>query len=222
MRLSTEPLQVIEPGTLDYRRAWSMQQEIAAARVADRGPDVLILLEHPSVFTAGKRTLPEDLPTDGSEVIEVDRGGRITWHGPGQLVGYPIIKMADPVQVHDYVNLLEQVLIDACATVGVSAGRVEGRSGVWLPPAGLKPERKIAAIGIRVAQGVTQHGIALNCDCDLAAFGRIVPCGIADAGVTTLTAETGRRVTVAEMQPIVRSLMIDALDTTTRQGAMAR
>lgn len=224
VRATTEPLQVIEPGVVDYRQAWAMQQSLADQRAADSGPDSLILLEHPSVYTAGKRTEPADLPTDGSEVVEVDRGGRITWHGPGQLVGYPIVKMADPVEIHDYVRLLEQVLIDACAAVGVAAGRVDGRSGVWLPAAGLKPARKIAAIGIRVSRGVTQHGFALNCDCALGAFNRIVPCGIADAGVTSLAIELGRPVTVAEMQPIVRTLLLDALSSTaptSRQGALA-
>lgn len=212
MRYSTEPVHVLEPGLVDYRQAWTQQQELAAARVAGTAPDTVILLEHPSVYTAGKRTQPGDMPVDGSPVIPVDRGGRITWHGPGQLVGYPIIALAHPVEVVDYVRLLEQVLITACARVGVTAGRVEGRSGVWLPADSARRERKVAAVGIRIARGVTEHGFALNCDCDLSAFDAIVPCGIPDAGVTSLSREAGRTVTVSEMQPIVRELLIAGLD----------
>jgi lipoyl(octanoyl) transferase len=212
VRASTAPIRVLEPGLVDYREAWAMQQSLAADRAAGAGGDSVILLEHPSVYTAGKRTEPGDRPVDGTEVVEVDRGGRITWHGPGQLVGYPIVALADPARVVDYVQMLEQVLIDACARVGVAAGRVHGRSGVWLPADMLRPERKIAAIGIRITQGVTQHGFALNCDCDLSAFGTIVPCGIADAGVTSLTEEAGRSVTVSEMQPIVKDLLVAGLD----------
>lgn len=212
MRLSTEAVRFLEPGLVDYRQAWAQQQELAAARIAGTAPDTVILLEHPSVYTAGKRTQPGDMPVDGSPVVAVDRGGRITWHGPGQLVGYPIIALADPVEVIEYVRLLEQVIIAACARVGVTAGRVEGRSGVWLPADGARPERKLAAVGIRIARGVTEHGFALNCDCDLSAFGAIVPCGIADAGVTSLSLEAGRTVTVSEMQPIVKELLIAGLD----------
>lgn len=222
MRASTEPLTIITPGVVDYRKAWDWQQRLAAARADDSGPDTVLLLEHPSVYTAGGRTRPEDRPTNGSEVIDVDRGGRITWHGPGQLVGYPIIKMADPVTVHAYVDLLEGVLIDACASVGVTAERVHGRSGVWLPADALRPARKVAAIGIRVTDGVTRHGFALNCDCDLSAFGTIVPCGIADAGVTSLTLEAGRSVTVAEMLPTVSRLLTDRLESHRTEGVPAR
>lgn len=222
VRATTEPLTILTPGVVDYREAWAWQQRLAADRAADTGPDTILLLEHPSVYTAGGRTQPEDRPTDGSEVIDVDRGGRITWHGPGQLVGYPIIKMADPVTVHAYVDLLEGILIAACATVGVAADRVDGRSGVWLAADAVRPARKVAAIGIRVTDGVTRHGFALNCDCDLSAFGRIVPCGIADAGVTSLTMETGRTVTVADMLPIVADLLTRQLEHHLIEGAPAR
>lgn len=212
MRLSTEEVHFLEPGLVDYREAWAQQQELATARARGTAPDTVLLLEHPAVYTAGKRTQPGDRPVNGAEVVDVDRGGRITWHGPGQLVGYPIIALAEPVEVIEYVRLLEQVLIESCAEAGVAAGRVEGRSGVWLPADGTRPERKIAAIGIRIAKGVTEHGFALNCDCDLAAYDAIVPCGIADAGVTSLTREAGRTVTVSEMQPIVKRLLVAGLN----------
>lgn len=212
MRSSTDPIRVLEPGIVDYREAWTLQQTLAIGRAAGTDADSVILLEHPSVYTAGKRTQPGDLPADGTPVINVDRGGRITWHGPGQLVGYPVVALADPARVVDYVQMLEQVLIDACALVGVVAGRVHGRSGVWLPAADSRPERKIAAIGIRINHGITQHGFALNCSCDLAAFDGIVPCGIMDAGVTSLSVETARMVSVSEMQPIVKGLLIAGLN----------
>ncbi|WNV77262.1 lipoyl(octanoyl) transferase LipB [Geodermatophilus sp. DSM 44513] len=197
-------LEVVRAGTVPYEEAWERQRALHAARVAGEGPDTLLLLEHPSVYTAGKRTAAHERPQDGTPVVDVDRGGKITWHGPGQLVGYPIVALPDPVDVVAYVRRLEGALIEVCAGFGVEAGRVEGRSGVWLPadepgPDGLgRPERKVAAIGIRVARGVTMHGFALNCDPDLAAFGAIVPCGIPDAGVTSLSAELGRDVPVAE------------------------
>jgi lipoyl(octanoyl) transferase len=163
----------------------------------------MLLLEHPSVYTAGRRTEPHERPADGTPVIDVDRGGKITWHGPGQLVGYPIVALPDPVDVVAYVRRLEAALIEVCAGFGLTAGQVEGRSGVWVaadePGAGFRPERKVAAIGIRVARGVTMHGFALNCDPDLGAFGSIVPCGIPDAGVTSLSAELGRDITVADV-----------------------
>ncbi|MBN9609465.1 MAG: lipoate-protein ligase B [Actinobacteria bacterium 69-20] len=214
MRRARTPLRFVEPGTMAYAEAWDLQRTLAEDRVSGTGQDSVILLEHPSVYTAGKRTEPADRPTDGTPVIDVDRGGRITWHGPGQLVGYPIVALADPVDVVAYVRILEQVLIEACATVGVEAGRVPGRSGVWLPADAFRPERKVAAIGVRIARGVTQHGFALNCCCDLTAFGRIVPCGIADAGVTSLSEETGHTVTVRDMQPTVKALLTAALDGT--------
>jgi lipoyl(octanoyl) transferase len=199
-------------GLIDYQAAWDLQREILAARADDTGPDSLLLLEHPSVYTAGRRTRPESRPTDGTPVIDVDRGGDITWHGPGQLVGYPIVKLADPIDVVQYVRRVEQALITACDKLGVHTGRVEGRPGVWLGADDRGMERKIAAVGIRVQRGVTMHGFELNCDADLAQFSRIIPCGLADAGVTSLSAELGRDVTVAEILPLVRDCVLDALD----------
>jgi lipoyl(octanoyl) transferase len=194
---------MIRAGLVPYERAWERQRELHAAVVAGTEPDTALLLEHPSVYTAGRRTEAFERPFDGTPVIDVDRGGKITWHGPGQLVGYPIVRLPDPVDVVAYVRRLEAVLIDICRDVGVAAGQADGRSGVWLPADGSRPERKIAAIGIRVVRGVTLHGFALNCNPDLTAFDRIVPCGIADAGVTSLTQELGRNVSVEEVLPIV-------------------
>jgi len=201
-------------GAIGYLDAWDRQREHAAARADGTGPDVLMLLEHPPVYTAGRRTTPADRPTDGSPVIDVDRGGRITWHGPGQLVGYPIVALRQPFDVVDYVRRLEQALIAVVGGLGVPCGRVPGRSGVWLAADHRGQERKIAAIGVRVQRGVTLHGFALNCDPDLTAFDRIVPCGIADAGVTSLSAELGRDVTVAEVLPAARDAVLAALDGT--------
>jgi lipoyl(octanoyl) transferase len=211
--LTTPTLTVLRPGLVDYREAWAAQQRLHEAVVAGDQPGTVLLLEHPSVFTAGKRTEPADRPFDGTPVVDVDRGGKITWHGPGQLVGYPILKLADPIDVVAYVRRVEQMLIDVCAEFGVVAERVEGRSGAWVrgddasrpdhDAVARRPDRKIAAIGIRVARGVTLHGFALNCDCDLANFDRFVPCGIRDAGVTSLSSELGRDVTVAEVLPVV-------------------
>lgn len=212
MRRTSGPLRFVEPGLVEYMTAWQQQRDLAEALASGAGPDTVLLLEHPSVYTAGRRTRPEDRPMDGTPVVDVDRGGRITWHGPGQLVGYPIVALSEPVDVVAYVRVLEQALIEACRTIGVRAGRVAGRSGVWLPGDAAQPERKVAAIGVRVARGITQHGFALNCDCTLDGFGAIVPCGIVDAGVTTLSAEAGRPVTVEEMKPIVRETLADALD----------
>jgi lipoyl(octanoyl) transferase len=173
-----------------------------------------LLLEHPSVYTAGKRTREWEKPIDGTPVIDVDRGGKITWHGPGQLVGYPIIKLADPVDVVDYVRRLEEALIEVCARLGVSGGRVAGRSGVWLAANDTRPERKVAAIGCRVQRGVTLHGFSLNCDPDLTEFTRIVPCGITDAGVSSLAAELGRPVPVSEVIDSAAECVFAALDGT--------
>jgi lipoyl(octanoyl) transferase len=190
-------------GTVDYQEAWAEQRRVHDAVVAGDRPDTVLLLEHPSVYTAGKRTEAWERPADGTPVIDVDRGGKITWHGPGQLVGYPILRLPDPLDVVAYVRRMEGVLIAVCAEFGVVAGRVDGRSGVWLPADVHRPDRKIAAIGIRVAAGVTLHGFALNCNPDLSWFDRIVPCGITDAGVTSLSAELGRDVSVAEVLPVV-------------------
>ncbi|MGP4054198.1 lipoyl(octanoyl) transferase LipB [Mycobacterium sp. 4D054] len=211
IRSHTAPVQVRRLGNLDYRQAWDLQRRVAEERIAG-GPDTLLLLEHPPVYTAGRRTLPEEKPVDGTPVIDTDRGGKITWHGPGQLVGYPIIGLAEPLDVVNFVRRLEDSLITVCAELGLSAGRVEGRSGVWLPAAVNRPARKIAAIGIRVARATTLHGFALNCDCDLGAYGAIVPCGIRDAGVTSLTAELGRTVTVDDIADRVGEAVLDALD----------
>ena len=199
-------------GTLDYQAAWDLQREVADARAAGGGPDTLLLLQHPPVYTAGRRTLPEERPVDGTPVVETDRGGKITWHGPGQLVGYPIIGLAEPLDVVNFVRRLEESLIAVCDDLGLRTGRVEGRSGVWVPGDGNRPARKIGAIGIRVARATTLHGFALNCDCDLNAFGSIVPCGIADAGVTSLTEELGRRVGVEDVLDRVADAVCDALD----------
>jgi lipoyl(octanoyl) transferase len=201
--MTTPTLTVLRKGLVDYREAWAEQQRLHAAVVAGDEPGTVLLLEHPSVFTAGKRTEPADLPFDGSPVVDVDRGGRITWHGPGQLVGYPILRLPDPVDVVAYVRRTEQLLIDVCAEFGVAAERVEGRSGAWVKATNGGPDRKIAQIGLRVARGVTQHGFALNCDCDLTNFDRFIPCGITDAGVTSLSVEAGRPVPVAEVLPVV-------------------
>ncbi|MFL6141250.1 MAG: lipoyl(octanoyl) transferase LipB [Labedaea sp.] len=211
-RASDAPVDVRELGTIDYLAAWDLQRTHLAARADDTGPDTLLLLEHPSVYTAGKRTTPDERPVDGTPVIDVDRGGKITWHGPGQLVGYPIVRLADPVDVVQYVRRIEQALITVCDKLGVPTGRVDGRSGVWLAAGGGKPERKIAAIGIRVQRGVTMHGFEINCDADLAAFDRIVPCGIRDAGVTSLSEELGRDVPVSEVLPLARDSVLAALE----------
>ena len=196
-------LRTVRAGLVPYEDAWARQREVHAGVVAGRAPDTVLLLEHPSVYTAGKRTEAWQRPTDGTPVIALARGGLITWPGPRQLVGYPIVKLAQPVDVVAYVRRMETVLIAVCAEVGVAAGQVEGRSGVWLPADDRGPDRKIAAIGVRVAQGVTLHGFALNCDPDLTHFDRIVPCGITDASVTSLSRELGRDVSVAELLPVV-------------------
>ncbi|MBY8873945.1 lipoyl(octanoyl) transferase LipB [Micromonospora sp. PLK6-60] len=203
MTTTTSGLSAVRAGVLDYQAAWDEQRRLHDAVVAGEQGDTVLLLEHPSVYTAGKRTEPWDRPMDGTPVVDVDRGGKITWHGPGQLVGYPILRLPDPVDVVAYVRRVEQMLIDVCAEFGLTAGRVDGRSGVWVPEDDRGPARKVAAIGIRVARGVTLHGFSINCDCDLTYFDRIVPCGIRDAGVTSLTAELGRPVTVADVLPVV-------------------
>ncbi len=203
----TAQLTVVRAGLVDYRVAWDEQRRLQQAVADGHEPDTVLLLEHPSVYTAGKRTEPWDRPVDGTPVIDVDRGGKITWHGPGQLVGYPIIKLPDPVDVIAYVHRVEDVLIAVCAEFGVPASRIadrkDKRGGVWVLADDRGPDRKVAALGIRVARGVTEHGFALNCNPDMTAFDRIVPCGIRDAGVTSLTQELGREVTVAEVLPVV-------------------
>jgi lipoyl(octanoyl) transferase len=195
----------IRAGLLDYQQAWQWQRRLHAQRVADEIGDTALLLEHPPVYTAGRRTEAWERPTDGAPVIDVDRGGKITWHGPGQLVGYPIVRLPDPIDVVAYVRRMERMLMAVCADLGLPTQQVAGRSGVWLAADQRGPERKIAAIGIRVAQGVTLHGFALNCDPDLSWYDRIVPCGIADAGVTSLSRELDRPVTVTDALVLVEA-----------------
>ncbi|MET0457003.1 MAG: lipoyl(octanoyl) transferase LipB [Mycobacterium sp.] len=220
VRSADTDIDVRRLGVVDYLTAWDVQRDVFEARVAG-GRDTLLLLEHPPVYTAGKRTEPHERPLAGDvPVVETDRGGKITWHGPGQLVGYPIVGLAEPLDVVNFVRRLEDALIAVCASFGLATGRVQGRSGVWVPAdpapshdgAPARPARKIGAIGIRVARATTQHGFALNCDCDLSAFSSIVPCGISDAGVTSLTAELGRRVTVEDVTDTVARAIQDALD----------
>ncbi len=187
---------------VDYQRGWQLQRDIHTS-VVEGAPDTVLLLEHNAVYTAGRRTEDFERPLDGTPVVDVDRGGKITWHGPGQLVGYPIVRLPDPIDVVAYVRRIEAMLIEVCREFDVPGVQIEGRSGVWIAADHRGPDRKVAAIGIRVAQGVTMHGFALNCDCDLAAFDRIVPCGISDASVTTLSKETGRTITVQEALPYV-------------------
>jgi lipoyl(octanoyl) transferase len=238
---------------VEYQEAWQEQRRVHAARFADEIPDTCLLLEHPAVYTAGRRTQDNERPLDGTPVVDVDRGGKITWHGPGQLVGYPILKLPRPVDVVAHVRRLEDALIGACAEFGLETSRVEGRSGVWVlgDPVQDRPavipgltldfdprlhdeefdprlsgpeyapsnagqrreDRKLAAIGIRVAKGVTMHGFALNCDPDNTAYDRIVPCGIRDAGVTSLSNELGRDASVREVLPVVEKHLRAVLET---------
>jgi lipoyl(octanoyl) transferase len=188
-------------GLVDYQKAWDLQREIHTEVASGSRPNTLLLLEHPSVYTAGRRTEDAERPTDGTPVIDVDRGGRITWHGPGQLVGYPIVKLLKPTELVGFVREIEAALIQVCSDLGLTAIRIDGRSGVWIQDA--RGDRKIAAIGIRVAKGTTMHGFALNVNPDLAAFRQIVPCGIADADVTSLEIELGRTITIDEVAPLI-------------------
>lgn len=190
----------LSANSVPYLEALELQRATHASVVSGVAPDTVIFLEHPSVYTAGRRTEDSERPTDGTPVIDVDRGGRITWHGPGQLVGYPIIRLTEPIDVVGYVRRLESVLIDALAELGLASGRVEGRSGVWIDGVD-----KIAAIGIRVAGGVTMHGFSLNCSNAFDAYDKIVACGLADAGVTSISRELGRTVTPAEVVPLVQA-----------------
>jgi lipoyl(octanoyl) transferase len=205
---------------LPYEEAWDLQRDLLERRANDEIGDIALFLEHPPVYTAGKRTEPHERPQDGTPVIDVDRGGKITFHGPGQLVGYPITKLPSHVLVVDYVRRVEEAIIRGIADLGVQGGRVPGRSGVWLAAdsahssgfaRGGRPERKIAAIGIRVSRGVTMHGFSLNANVDLGWYDRFIPCGISDAGVTTLSAELGRDVTVAEAADAVAPHLVDLL-----------
>ncbi|WP_151549216.1 MULTISPECIES: lipoyl(octanoyl) transferase LipB [Corynebacterium] len=194
------PIELHRLGNRDYVEMWHEQADLAAARARDEIADRVLMLEHPSTYTAGKRTQESDRPTNGVPCIDVDRGGRITWHGPGQLVGYPIIKLRDPVDVVDYVRRVEEALIQLVRSLGLSkAGRIDGRSGVWVPADERGPDRKIAALGIRITRGITMHGFALNCDNTLEYYDHIVPCGISDAGVTTLSRELDTDVRVEDV-----------------------
>ncbi|HXW43937.1 MAG TPA: lipoyl(octanoyl) transferase LipB [Streptosporangiaceae bacterium] len=215
-----------------YLETWELQRNLHQQRVRGEIPDTCLLLEHRPVYTAGKRTSPLDRPIGdpGAPVIDVDRGGKITWHGPGQLVGYPIVGLPEPIDVVSYVRTVEEALIGVCAEFGVPAGRVDGRSGVWVRADGAgRPDRKVGAIGIRVARGVTMHGFALNCDCDLAWFDKIVPCGIRDAGVTSLSAEAGSQITVADtlcaiehqLAAALGSVSVRSVDGVPHRAAMA-
>jgi lipoyl(octanoyl) transferase len=200
-------MEVMRLGRVPYDDAWQLQRSLADRRIAGEVDDTLILLEHPSVYTAGRRTQPWERPADGTPVVDVDRGGKITWHGPGQLVGYPVIRLPTPLDVVAYVRTLEDALIVACADLGLPAARVPGRSGVWTADR----KRKLAAIGVRVRYHVTYHGFALNYCPDLDAFERIIPCGITDAAVTSLSRELARPVTLSEALPVVEDHMVDAL-----------
>ena len=206
---SAPVIEISRAGLVEYEQALAMQRQFHQEVVAGTRPNSLILLEHPSVFTAGKRTQDFERPTDGTPVIDVDRGGRITWHGPGQLVGYPIVKLLKPTELVGFVRTLESALIEICSHFGIESQRVEGRSGVWVCDE--KGERKIAAIGIRVASGVTMHGFALNVSPDLTAFGQIVPCGIDDAAVTSMARELGREISIPEVASMVEKAITAAL-----------
>jgi lipoyl(octanoyl) transferase len=194
---------------MDYEQAWELQRTLHAEVAAGTRPNVLLLLEHPSVYTAGRRTEEFERPLDGSKVIEVDRGGRITWHGPGQLVGYPIVKLLEPTEVVGFVREIESALINVCSDLGISASRIEGRSGVWVVDS--QGDRKIAAIGVRVAKGVTMHGFSLNVNPDLTAYDQIVACGIQDGQVTSLQKELGREITIEEISEVIETHVLKSL-----------
>lgn len=209
------------PGLQDYERTWDLQREIHAQVVARTRDDVVLLLEHAPVYTAGRRTEPHERPLDGTPVVDVDRGGKITWHGPGQLVGYPIVHLPLPINVVAHVQRLEEVMIRACADLGVATTRVEGRSGVWVLADEHGPDRKLGAIGVRVSRTVTTHGFALNACCDLGWAATIIPCGIVGAGVSSLSRELGRTVTVDEVTPLVERHLLDVLAPVSAAAAQA-
>jgi lipoyl(octanoyl) transferase len=196
-------------GLIEYKEALEIQRRIHGEVASGARPNTLLLLEHPAIFTAGKRTLDEERPVNGAPVIDVDRGGKITWHGPGQLVGYPIVKLKNPHELVGFVREIEGGLINVCLDFGINGQRIEGRSGVWVSDD--SGSRKIAAIGIRVASGTSMHGFALNVDPDLTAFSEIIPCGIADAEVTSMKQELGREITIADVQSSVERHLFDAL-----------
>ena len=208
--ITQKMLRVEELGVVDYLPAWELQKEIQEKVINNVDPNTLLLLQHPSVYTAGRRTEISDRPLDNTPVIDVDRGGKITWHGLGQIVGYPIIKLKNSTDVVGFVRELETSLISICDEFGIKAERYCERSGVWLRDA--KGDRKIAAIGLRVAKGVTMHGFALNVNPDLSAYSKIVPCGIADAKVTSLSAELGRSITIDEVMPVLKKHILPMLE----------
>lgn len=195
-------LHVDQLGVIDYLQAWQLQKDIQEKVISGQSPNTLLLLEHPSVYTAGRRTELSDRPVDGTAVIDVDRGGKITWHGLGQIVGYPIIKLKNSTDVVGFVRELENSLIQVCSEFGIQAQRYCERSGVWIRDE--KGDRKIAAIGLRVAKGVTMHGFALNVNPDLSAYDQIIPCGILDAKVTSLSVELNRSISISEVMPILQ------------------
>jgi lipoyl(octanoyl) transferase len=203
-------LRVEELGVIDYLRAWELQKEIQEKVINNFEPNTLLLLQHPSVYTAGRRTEITDRPLDNTPVIDVDRGGKITWHGLGQIVGYPIIKLKNSTDVVGFVRELETAIIEICGEFGIKAQRYCERSGVWLRDE--KGDRKIAAIGLRVAKGVTMHGFALNVNPDLSAYSKIIPCGIADAKVTSLSAELGKNITSDEVMPVLKKHILPMLE----------
>jgi lipoyl(octanoyl) transferase len=203
-------LRVEELGVIEYLSAWQMQKELQEKVILNIEPNTLLLMQHPSVYTAGRRTEITDRPLDNTPVIDVDRGGKITWHGLGQIVGYPIIKLKNSTDVVGFVRELETSLISICDEFGIKAERYCERSGVWLRDA--KGDRKIAAIGLRVAKGVTMHGFALNVNPELSAYSKIVPCGIADAKVTSLSAELGRNITIDEVMPVLKKHIMPTLE----------
>jgi lipoyl(octanoyl) transferase len=207
--IDSSPLALKRSGVIEYEEALAIQRKIHSEVAAGTHPNTLILLEHPSIYTAGKRTLDEERPGNGARVLDVDRGGKITWHGPGQLVGYPIVRLSNPHELVGFVREIESGLINVCAEFGVTGVRVAGRSGVWIVDE--KGERKVAAIGIRVASGTSMHGFALNVNPDLSAFEAIIPCGIADADVTSLEIELGRKITLEEVIPVVEKHLYEAL-----------
>ena len=206
---STDEIRVIHAGLVEYHSALATQRAIHSEISQSTAANTLMLLEHPSVYTAGRRTLDSEKPMDGTPVVDVDRGGKITWHGPGQLVGYPIVRLANPHELVGFVRIIESALIKVCKEFGITTQCISKRSGVWVVDD--RGERKIAAIGIRVAKGVTMHGFALNVNPDMSAFAQIIPCGIADAEVTSLAKELGRDISVSEVAPLVQRHMIDAL-----------
>lgn len=207
--LDSPPLALQRSGLVEYEDALAIQRSIHSEVSAGKRPNTLILLEHPSIYTAGKRTLAEERPGNGAKVLDVDRGGKITWHGPGQLVGYPIVKLRNPHELVGFVREIESGLIKVCAEFGISGVRVDGRSGVWIVDD--RGERKIAAIGIRVASATSMHGFALNVSPDLTAFDAIVPCGISDAAVTSMAHELQSEITIEEVTPVVEKYLYEAL-----------